>query len=120
MRPSSRCPFGRVQGARRPRRAECGAVRGAAVPPPVASSGRRHARDVQGNRRGASACLECGSSRAAVRAAPAEATASAGRGIRRTIRGRFSGVGRATNTAVVVSAVICAVLNYALSKLLFG
>lgn len=31
-----------------------------------------------------------------------------------------SGVGRATNTAVVVSAVLCAVSNYLLSKILFG
>ncbi len=31
-----------------------------------------------------------------------------------------SGVGRATNLAVVVSAVICAILNYALSEWLFG
>lgn len=31
-----------------------------------------------------------------------------------------SGVGAATNSAVVVSAVLCAILNYALSELLFG
>jgi len=31
-----------------------------------------------------------------------------------------AGVGRATNAAVVVSAVVCAILNYLLSELLYG